>query len=240
MLPMEKNNLDSLEKVINYKFKNHHLLIEALSHPSLNHNIHDKFAPRVSNYERLEFLGDTVLNLVISDLIYHLHPDYDEGMLAKLRSSLVCKEQISDLAKSINLAKYIIMTEGEEKGGGRLNENNLENAMEAILGAVYLDSNFEQAKAVINNLWQKVLKSPIELYPDPKSAVQEWVQARHMPIPDYEVIEQSGSPHSPIFKVRIQVGGFIATGSGKAKKAAEKEAARNLLKLLSNSKRDES
>jgi ribonuclease III len=229
---MQNKDINFLESVIGYNFKNQSLLIEALSHPSLNHNLGAKSTSKRANYERLEFLGDSVLNMVISDFIYHLHPEYDEGMLAKLRSSLVCKDQISEIAKSLKLSTYIIMTEGEEKGGGRLNENNLENAMEALIGAIYLDSNFEIAKKVITSLWQDALESPTEVYSDPKSAVQEWVQARKMPIPQYELLETLGSPHSPTFKISLKAGGLEAYGIGKSKKAAEKEAARLLLTAL--------
>ncbi|MDF2964985.1 MAG: rnc [Rickettsiaceae bacterium] len=231
---MGKHNIQALEQLLGYNFIDEALIFEALSHPSLNHNQHAKNSPKISNYERLEFLGDSVLNLVISELIYHRYSEYDEGMLAKLRASLVCKEQISQIAKSLKLAEYIIMTEGEEKSGGRLNENNLENAMEAIIGAIYLDSNLEEVKKVISKLWKDVLASPVELYADPKSALQEWVQARKLPIPSYDVVEQTGSSHSPLFKVQIKVDGVSAVGVGKSKKAAEKEAAKLLLKKISN------
>lgn len=231
---INKTKLNGLKVALNYDFKDDKLLIEALSHPSLNHNLTNS-KPSFS-YERLEFLGDTVLNLIISEILFKLYPAYNEGKLAKLRASLVCREQISKIARLINLAPHILMTDGEEKSGGRNNISNLENVMEAIIGAIYLDGGIIAAKQTVTILWQATLDAPAQLYNDPKSELQELVQGQKWPIPHYELVNQTGDAHNPSFQIKVSAGGAIAMAIGNSKKIAEKEAAKLLIQILANDK----
>lgn len=202
--------------------------MEALCHPSLKqHN------DKTEDYERLEFLGDSILNFIITDNIFRRHKDYAEGRLAKIRASLVCRDTICLAAENLNLDECLMMTRGEELSGGRMNLNNVENAMEAIIAAIYLDGGLEGAKKVVLQLWHDLLESDHDIMSDPKSALQEWSQGQFMSIPHYEIVSKTGQSHSPIFEVRVKIDDLEPEfGSGKAIKAAEKMAAEKMLKRV--------
>lgn len=218
-----------LEDKLDYCFSDKELIIEALSHPSLNHS-KNKI---IYNYERLEFLGDSILNFIITEYIFNKLKNHNEGSLAKIRSSLVCKDTIFKIAKNLELNNYIIMSDGEEKSGGRVNPNNLENSMEAIIAAIYLDSNITQITKIILKLWAEYLNSDNKTIIDPKSSLQEWSQGKSMSAPSYEVIEKTGKSHNPMFKVKLDIDGkYSEYGEGKSIKAAEKEAALKLLNKI--------
>ncbi len=218
-----------LEEDIGYFFNNKDLLVEALSHPSLKqhiikHRIH-------KNYERLELLGDTIINFVITEIIFKEFPLYDQGKLAKIRAYLVCKELLCKVASKINLSNYIIMTYGEQASGGRQNPNNIEDTMEALIAAIYLDSNIDSVKKIIYNLWWEfVYVSDLTDY-DPKSALQELAQ-RNGDKPIYEIVNRKGSPHDTIFTIRVKAKDYQQIGFGNSVKEAEKDAARKLINLL--------
>lgn len=174
-------------QILGYKFNNPQLLEEALTHPSICVNRNYK-AIR-NSYERLEFLGDAVLGLVISDLLMAKYEYEDEGKLAKRRSGLVSGEILAKIATKLNLGDEIEMTNSERKLDGQTNSNNLENALEAVIGAIYLDSGLEEAKKVIWRIWQPYIEEMIEVPIDPKSQLQEILQKRGKPLPIYELIE---------------------------------------------------
>lgn len=223
-------NFEVLEKKIGYFFTDKKLLIQSLSHPSINHNLSKNRDNYKDNYERLEFLGDAVLNLVISDALIKLYSSEEEGNLAKKRSFLVCKETICVIANRINLSDHIIMTEGAEKEGGRNNFSNIENCFEAIIGAVYLDSNFPTASKFILSLWQDLLKTAdqfIELV-DPKGTLQEKAHKINIS-PIYNTLNVTGSAHDPIFEVEVCLNGFCINATGNSKKEAQKSAAKKML-----------
>src|SRR5262249_6874334 len=155
--PHKDKHLPGLEQLINYHFKDKSLLIEALSHPSLKQHGHSVALQR--NYERLELLGDAVLGFVITEILFKNFAEFNEGKLARIRSNLVCKDMLCHVAAKLKLADYIIMTEGEEISGGRSNPNNIENAMEALIAAIYLDSDIHMVRQVIQNLWQESFNS---------------------------------------------------------------------------------
>jgi ribonuclease-3 len=230
---MVENNLNELEISLGYKFKNLGLLVEALSHPSVNHKYNTKDGMK-KNYERLEFFGDAVLNFVISKILVMKYNKIKEGELAKRRAYLICKDAICRVANSINLGQYIIMTEGEEKSNGRLNSNNIENSFEAILAAIYLDGGIEVAEGVIIKLWSDLLKEDYDLMTiDPKTAVQEITQELKLPFPKYELISQTGSAHRPVFSIILKIdGGLEVIAEGGSKKEAEKKAAAIMLQRL--------
>jgi ribonuclease-3 len=220
---------NDLEKLLGYNFKNKELLVEALSHPSLrqHHEYKDD-----KDYERLEFLGDAVLNLVITEMLFSSFKDYNEGNLAKIRSYLVCKETICMVGAKLTLKDYIIMTHGEEVAGGRDNPNNIENTTEALIAAIYLDSDIETTHNIIGKLWAEFINVKDLTDYDPKTALQEWAQAREHHLPIYQLIKREGVAHSSIFTVLVKVKDYEQTGTGHSIKEAEKDAARSLLHRL--------
>jgi ribonuclease III len=224
---MDIKQINKLENSLNYVFKDKDLLLQSLSHPSLNHSQNTK--KLILDYERFELLGDAILNFVITEILFLNYKNFNEGKLAKIRATLVCKDTICKIAANIDLASYIIMTEGEETSGGRKNANNIENAMEAVLAAIYLDSDIETVKKIILSHWHTLLTNSHSVTTDPKTALQEWSQEQFHLIPEYKVIEKTGPAHSPFFIVNVEVKPYSATGTGHSIKAAEKDAAKNIL-----------
>ncbi len=219
-----KTDISELEKSLSYQFKNLDLIQEALSHPSLKQ--HDRLA---RDYERLEMFGDAILGFITVEMIFIKFRDYDEGDIAKVKSFLVSKDTLVKVALKLNLADYIIMTPGEEKSGGRGNVNNLENTMEALLAAIYLDSNIEQTRLIVQKFWAEYIQNIDFNHIDPKSALQELVHDLSHTIPIYKVIKSDGPVHSPHFTVQVQANGITQIGFGRSIKEAEKEAAKLLL-----------
>lgn len=224
-------SFNELEKLLGYSFKNKELLIEALSHPSLKQH-HEYKANK--DYERLEFLGDAVLNLIITEILFTSFKESNEGNLAKIRSYLVCKETICAVGNKLTLQEYIIMTHGEEIAGGRENPNNVENVMEALIAAIYLDSDIATIHNIIKVLWTEFIKVRDLTDYDPKTALQEWAQRRDYHIPIYQLIKREGVAHSSIFTVLVKIKDAEQTGTGHSIKEAEKNAARSLLHRLKN------
>jgi ribonuclease III len=220
-------NLSDLESSLGYFFRDRGLLREALRHPSINVNKEHE-----QDYERLELLGDSILSFIITEIIFINHKNYTEGDLAKVRSCLVCKDALFLIATDISLSKYITMSDGEEKSGGRDNPNNLENSLEAILAAIYLDSNIEAVRGVIKRLWDKTIHNVDIADADPKSYLQELVQAQNMRPPLYKLISKTGEAHSPEFEVSVVVNKLEMTAVGTSIKSAEKMAARMMIKKL--------
>ena len=212
-----------LEVAINYKFKNRNILVECLTHPSMN----DKNL----NYERLEFLGDSVLNLIITEFLVKQFKLLSEGDLAKKRAYLVSGSLSTKIARRIDLGKYIIMSNSERKSGGIDKSKNLENVVESLIGSIYLDGDFDSARKVVLFLWQDYLNIDISAREyNPKSYLQEWALAKNYKLPVYILRSQTGTAHQPIFEVEASVELFgHAVGYGKSKKEAEIDAAKNLI-----------
>jgi ribonuclease III len=231
---LSSEQIQSLESSIEYHFKDTSLLVEALSHPSLKQ--HALYQTSKKNYERLELLGDSILGFVITEILFKNFTDYDEGQLAKRRSFLICKDTLCKVGTKLNLAEYIIMTHGEEISGGRSNPNNIENAMEALISAIYLDSNIDTTKLIISNLWSEFLSITDLTAVDPKTSLQEWSQSTGHFKPVYEVIKREGSAHLPVFTVSVTVKGHKQIAHGNSVKAAEKKAAQKLLEMLDSEK----
>ena len=222
---------EKLEKTLNYNFKNKLLLQEALTHPSMSFN-----QKHIFNNERLEFLGDTVLSLVIGEYLFKTFPNEEEGKLSNKKHFLVSKEVLSSIAKEINLGSYLILSNGEEATHGRENINNLENAMEAVIGAVFLDSSFEAIKSIILKLWNKLLKSHIEK--DPKTALQELIQKKFKCLPEYKLIKTELVDKIDMFTIELSIKDvaekLVMTGTNT--KHIEKELAKNMLLKLKSRK----
>ena len=221
---------ERLEERIGYNFHNKTLLIEALSHPSLRQ--HDTKNIIHKSYERLEFLGDTIINFIITEMLFNNFIKYDEGKLAKIRAYLVCKELLCKVAATINLSEYIIMAHGEEALGGRNNLSNIENTMEALIAAIYLDSNINKVKEIIHTLWQDFIYITDLTDYDPKSTLQELAQKHSHSHPVYKVLHRDGLAHLSTFTVSVTVATQQEIGTGKSIKEAEKDAARKLLNIL--------
>ncbi len=232
IIQYQQNDLNNLEAKLNLKFTDQNKLVIALSHPSVN-SLRNKNEEKFLHYERYEFLGDSVLNFIITEILFNKFDSQQEGRLSKIRTTLVCKETLAEIAKSINLGEFLYLSPGEEKTGGKQNPNNLENALEAVIAAIYLDQGMDGAKSVIEHLWQDLLENIDMEYSDPKSYVQEWAQKNNKHLPTYILIEESGSSHNPVFTAAIQVlGEQECRGSGTTKKMAEKKAAQNFLQEL--------
>lgn len=226
---MTKNYQDFF-KIINYQFNNIDLLDQALTHPSLINNNKNK----ISSYERLEFLGDKVLSLVIAEYLIEKFSSESEGLLSKRQANLVSGETLSQIANQINLPDYLKISRGEKKIGGNLNKNNLENAMEALIGAIYLDSNFSSVKKIILNLWKDFFNDNLIIKIDPISELQEIIQGKIKKPPTYITEKKGGSDHQPIFLSRVIIDSldqqFIAEGN--SKKEAQKNVAKIALDFL--------
>ena len=213
-----------LESALGYHFREKKLLALALTHRSL---VRD--GGEASN-QRLEFLGDAVLGLTIADMLYQLFPGEAEGDLSKRLVSLVNGEQLASIAQAMQLGDYLSLSSGEEEQGGRINPSNLEDACEALLGALYLDGGLDAARAVIHRFWQPhatAMKSPPK---DPKTALQEWAQGRGLPLPEYVLISSDGPSHAPLFVVEVRVQGLAPVrAEAGVKKQAERLAAEKVL-----------
>lgn len=215
-----------LLKHIQYEFTNADLLMQALTHRS---------AAKVHN-ERLEFLGDAVLGLVIAERVYQKFPDLPEGKLTRMRSNLVKGATLAEIARELSLGELIKLGPGELKSGGQRRDSILADAVEAILGAVYLDANLSAVNDVIDILFAKRLKEldPNIQIKDNKTRLQEYLQSRKIELPEYEVVNISGKDHSQTFTVecRIEKLALLQKGVGKSRRIAEQEAAKLILEKL--------
>ena len=230
---MQNRSFQELEEKIEYSFKNKLNLKMALSHPSLKQTVSYQF-----DYQRLEFLGDSVLSIIITKKLYNLYPNFDEGQLAQFRNHLISKDTICKAAKKIDLSVYIIMTNGEEKSSGRKNPNNIENCFEALIGGIYIDSDYilDSAEKFVLSLWQDFFKI-YEQSDDPKTYLQIYSQSLGLGTPKYQLIKQEGSSHSPMFTVAVSLGNDqIASSHGNSIKEAQKNAAKELIAKLNINK----
>lgn len=211
-------------RALGYEFRNNRLLEEALTHCSA--------AGR--NNERLEFLGDSILNFVIAAELFRAYSRASEGELSRLRASLVKGETLAALARDLALGDYLYLGSGELKSGGFRRNSILADALEAIFGAVYLDSDFETCRQLILRLYREQLSAlpKVSELKDPKTRLQEYLQARQQSLPIYHVVEIAGEAHAQSFTVQCQVDNLRTVAVGSSRRRAEQEAARQALKLL--------
>lgn len=208
---------------LGYHFKNSEYLERALTHSSRG----------VENYERLEFLGDRVLGLVIAEILYRSFPFEKEGALARRHSALACTETLAKTARELDIPGVVIASSAELASGGNKQDNLLADCMEAIIGAIFIDNGYIPCQEVITSLWGDKIYTLSQPPVDSKTALQEWAQARGLPIPVYEIIERSGPDHAPQFKVRVTIEGQTQIDAvGSSRRAAEKLAAQMMLDLL--------
>ena len=217
----------ALEAVLGYHFRDPALLQQALTHRSCVRET------QTQSNQRLEFLGDAVLGLTIAELLYRLFPEEPEGDLSKRLVSLVNGEQLTTIAQEMGLGAYLILSEGELEQGGRENPSNLEDACEALLGAIYLDSGIEGVRALVSRFWRPRAEGVATPPKDPKTSLQEWAQARGMPLPEYRVIRADGPSHAPHFVIELHLSGQApVTGEAGTKRLAERLAATAMLAQL--------
>ena len=223
--------MQSLEAKLNYKFNNVELLKNALVHSSYANEVR---GTTVSN-ERLEFLGDSVLSVIVAEHIYHKFPKMPEGELTRMRASLVCEKSLCAFSRELDLGSHILLGRGEEKNGGRERDSILADAFEAVLAAIYLDGGVEAAK---NHVFNTVLRdlenyAEEETFKDYKTTLQEIIQRNPEEFVTYSLVDESGPDHDKQFTVAVKLNSnVIGTGVGKSKKQAEQMAAHQALKLM--------
>jgi len=224
----ESERTSKLMARLRYEFNNRNLLLEALTHRS---------AAPVNN-ERLEFLGDSILNFVIANELYHMYPDSPEGDLSRLRASLVKKEGLALIAKDLDLGEYLILGSGELKSGGFRRDSILADTVEAILGAVYLDGGFEASSDLILRLYQQQIENipDVSQLKDPKTRLQELLQARKIALPHYQVVDVSGKAHQQTFVISCGIDELSVSTQGKAgsRRKAEQLAAEKAIVEVEN------
>ncbi|MDD4556914.1 MAG: ribonuclease III [Alphaproteobacteria bacterium] len=214
--------MDKLQKIIDYQFKDDSLLQQATTHGSYVADLH-------KNYERLEFLGDRVLGLCVSKMLYKLFPEEEEGKLSQRYVGLVCKETVSAVALELGFDKYIVVANEEI----RTNENVMCDVCEAIIGAIFIDGGYDEAVKFVRAHWRGLIDRNIEPPKDAKTTLQETAHLKSLGNPVYALVSREGSEHEPIFHMSVRLSNLpVQTGSGKNKKLAEQEAAAKMLSVI--------
>jgi len=220
------NKIEELQKCLGYQFKDKTLILEALTHKSCK---------KARNNERLEFLGDAVLDLVVGEYLYHKFPNTDEGKLSKMRASLVNEEGFKKLSLELNLGKYLLLSTAEEHNKGREKPSLLSNVYEALMGALYLETGLDKVKEITSKLIEKTYpKIDLDsIFKDYKTTLQEFTQEHYGVIPEYKMVGSSGPDHKKEFEMAVFIDGKeIAKAVGKSKKAAHQIVAEMALKIL--------
>ena len=219
---MLEERIIQLEQKIQYTFRDRRLLRQALTHSSC---ANEQKINKTEDYERLEFLGDAVLELISSDYIYREHPEMSEGRMTKYRSSIVCEPALAYCAREIGLDQHIMLGKGEEATGGRKRDSIISDVMEAVIGAIYLDSGMDEAKKFIHRFVLSDLEHK-QLFYDAKTILQEEVQKANKETLHYELVREEGPEHDKTFVVEARIGDVrVGSGTGHSKKAAEQKAA---------------
>jgi ribonuclease-3 len=219
------DEMTALQTRLAYEFRDKELLAQALTHRSRG----------ADNNERLEFLGDSILGFIVAEWLFQRFPGVAEGKLSRMRSAVVRREKLAEVARELNLQQTLILGEGEYKSGGFDRDSILADALEALIGATYLDSGLDEARQLVVRHFETALNSlaPEIGYKDPKSRLQEYLQQRSLPVPNYEIVGVEGEPHRQVFQVACFVSGrerpFVAKGS--SRRSAEQSAA---MKAFSN------
>lgn len=215
----------ALETTIGYRFRDKALLERALTHISAL-----KGQGRTGSYQRLEFLGDHVLGLAVSEMLFAAFPRAEEGELSRRLADLVRRESCADVARAIDLGASLRLGASEVRSGGRSRIAILADVCESLIGAVFLDGGYKAAKALVERYWLDRMRTPARPLRDPKTVLQEWAQARGLPTPSYREVERTGPHHDPVFRVSVQLPQRDpAEGRGRSKRAAEQAAAAALL-----------
>ncbi len=231
VIMLTEEDLSRFEKVIGYTFRDRALLVQALTHSSF---VNEQKINKKPDYERLEFLGDAVLEMISSAYLFRTYPDKKEGEMSKIRASLVCEGALAFDAQQLNIKQYIQLGKGEEATGGRNKESIIADVMEAVIGALFLDGGIEQSKRFIDTYVLSNAEAA-QMFGDSKSLLQEMAQGENLGSVRYEICGESGPEHDKIFEVRVFVGDKnLGEGAGKTKKAAEQQAAYKAILALKN------
>ena len=224
--PTSSPALQALQKRLQHEFANPKLLVQALTHRSFS----------ADHYERIEFLGDSVLNLAVAGLLYERLKDLPEGDLSRARANLVKEDTLHKLAVVLGLPDLLRLGEGEARSGGKNRPSMLADALEAVIGAVYLDAGYDKADQLVRRLFKDVEVNPKmkAIGKDPKTELQEWLQARRLPVPGYRISATRGQAHAQTFEVECEVPALSLKhlGEGRSRRLAEQEAARRMLDAL--------
>ena len=224
--------LVSLQNIIQVKFKDKGLLNRSLIHRSY---VNESSAEKIKDNERLEYLGDSVLGLIVNEYLFKRFEDYPEGDLAKIKSAVVSEATLAKVARDFNLGSFLLMGKGEELSGGRDRSSILANSFEALIGAVYLDSGLKECRKFVLNLLKKDIEriDRMTYLRDPKTTLQEYVQKKYRERPVYEVVEERGPDHKKEFIVKLLINGKeTALGRGTSKRKAEMLAAEDVLRRI--------
>ena len=228
--PELKNRIEKLEGIVGFEIGDPSLFLKALRHRStLSQEQYETY----DSYERLEFLGDAVLDLIAAEILFNQYPEKDEGFLTKVRAKLVRGETLSDFSKQLGIAD--LMELGERNGGTKVSKSILADAFESIIAAIYITRGYDDAYQFVDKVIKEnvVIKELINTVDNYKSALLEYAQAEKMPIPRYELIKESGPGHNRTFEVEVLIGNEqLGTGIGKSKKKAEQKAAKEALKVI--------
>ena len=228
---IKDDDISRFEQLIGYTFRDKQLLVQAFTHSSF---VNEQKINKHPDYERLEFLGDAVLEMISSAYLFRKFPDKKEGEMSKMRASLVCEGALAFDAKVLDLKSYILLGKGEEATGGRDKESIIADVMEAVIGALFLDGGIEQSKRFIDS-YILTNTDAVVMFGDSKSMLQEVAQGENLGEVRYEICGESGPEHDKIFEVRVYVGDKnLGEGTGKTKKAAEQKAASQALLVLKN------
>jgi len=227
---MNERQLAELQKKLNYSFSDSALLIAALTHSSY---ANEKMKSGTESNERLEFLGDSLLGMAVALLIFKIKQQLTEGQMTKLRAELICERSLAELALELDLGSYLILSRGEENGGGRSRPSMLADAFEAILAAIYLDGGYDPVERLISSYFKPRIENPNHSISDYKTVLQEMVQNKPGQRLVYEKTSEFGPDHNKSFTVEVRLNGkTIGTGSGKSKKNAEQEAAKTAITTI--------
>ena len=226
-----KKSVEQGQKTFGIKFNDEEMLRTALTHSSFAYEIGS-----ADFNEKLEFLGDSVLGIIVTEFIFNEFPEFQEGGLAKLRANLVRAETLADVARELHLGDFVLIGRGAEQSGGRTNESILADCMEAVIGAVYLDQGFEITRTFVIDLFRdKIMAQGRQKeLGDPKTTLQELTMERWSTLPDYKIVNQDGPAHKPLFSAAVSVKGQVyGRGVGTSKKRAQQLAAKEALKEIS-------
>ncbi len=220
--------LAALEQSLGHRFRDPQLLVQATTHSAAGHGRADAI-----DNERLEFLGDRVLGLVVADLLMERFPKATEGELGPRHATLVRREALAEVASTIDLGAYLVLAPADAAAGSRNHPKFLADACEAVIAALYLDGGLEAARSFITRRWANQLDAVAVMPVEPKTALQEWAQGHGRPLPSYSVTRSAGADHDPVFEVKVEVKGLEpALAQGSSKRAAEKAAALAMLQRL--------
>lgn len=224
--------LQLLEQQLGYAFNDRAILAQALTHPSY---VHESGGAGKSDYQRLEFLGDSILGMLLAELLYQKYPDWDEGSLSRFRARLAGQDVLADRARTVRIGSFLYLGRGEGQSAGNEKDSILADVLEALLAAIYLDGGLPDARALVERLFEDLAASPgkLTLGRDSKSELQELLSAQGASAPEYRLLDESGPPHDRHFRYQVLSDGkAVGEGEGKSKKIAQQAAAAQALERI--------